>query len=427
MKAKSTWFTFLWKQLMNTRVPIKLTTIFLLIIGMNMTSFAATIYVDQINGDDMNDGLTLNTAVATITQSSLIAADGDTINVAQGVYSVTSGESFPVTFENVAAIQGAGVDLTVLDGELTTSVLEINSDSTLNLDGIAVINGFGSASSPGAGIDMSSTTQINLSNCLVENNEGNVGGGLFVVNTPIISINNCEFIGNEAAIGGAMQIQINSDIDVIMEVSQSMFSNNKGAIGTAIHFQENGAGQHTLNIDQTQFVNNESTGVAYQANSNTSFGLISNSIFAEHPGTAVSASSSDIDVINVTFVNNDKALVVGSQAEIVNSIFWNNEDEISGSGGSISYSIVQGLDIDEHNDDGNNLDIDPLLDNNYRLSMTSPAIDMGNDQAAIDFGLTQDIDSEPRIVDAFGFNRPEGVVDIGADEVPDLIFADGFE
>ncbi len=116
-----------------------------------------------------------------------------------------------------------------------------------------------------------------------------------------------------------------------------------------------------------------------------------------------------------------------NQATVVNAIFWQNETEISGASGSVSFSIIQELDVDGHNNDGNNLDLDPQLDIDYHLSQQSPAIDMGSDAAIDNLNSDQDIDLENRKVNALGLNRLEGVVDIGADEVPNLIFADGVE
>ncbi len=388
-------------------------------------SLAITIYVDQMSGNDLNDGLTPGTAVATITQGSALISASDTMNIGPGTYSTSTGESYPVNFTHSVNIEGAGPDQTIIDGEQNSNLLSISGGTaSVSIAGLSIINGDGPT---GGGLTVGSISRLTLSNCRFDNNRADIGGGMIVFDTPKIAITNCLFDGNNASIGGAVQIQINSNIDVIMDVSQSTFSNNTGNIGTALQFQENGAGIHTLNISQSRFYNNDRTGVNYQTNGGTSFGQITNSLFVDHPETALRVNSSDVDIINNTFVNNQRALFAGAQATIANSIFWDNQIELSGIGSSVSFSIIQDLDIDGHIDDGNNLDLAPLLDINHRLMQCSPAIDMGSDAAINALSLTQDIDLEDRIVDALGLNRPEGVVDIGADEVPDLIFADGFE
>jgi|GEM_PF-2295715 len=409
-----------------------------LIISMGIlacqASLAATIYVDQANGDDMNNGQTPGTAVATITQGSQLVNDGDTLDIAAGTYGASSGENYPIFFSQSINLEGAGPDLTVLDGELNSQILQFSSiDSIINIDGLAVVNG---SSNLGAGIRVNAASELNLSNCRFEGNEGSIGGALLVQNAIEASVIDCHFEGNNAAIGGAAQVEYNDIFDVnldgVMNVTHSTFINNGRSQGSAIHFQGNVEATYTLNIDQSHFLNNSgSHTLRYQEGTEaTVLGQVTNSIFSGNTNLAISSPKTPLNIVNVTFVNNEdgfSSFPDDEPSNIVNSIFWNNDDELRGEGSTVSYSIIKGLDIDDHIDGGNNIDLDPLLNADYRLTGSSPAIDMGNDQAIDDLGLSQDIDLQPRKVDLLGLNRPEGVVDMGANELTDLIFADGFE
>ena len=139
-----------------------------------------------------------------------------------------------------------------------------------------------------------------------------------------------------------------------------------------------------------------------------------------------------IDIINVTFVNNKTALNGDFVPNVVNSIFWDNENVLTnsfdGMPGTISFSILQDFDFGDYTDGGNNIDANPMLNDNYRITSSSPAVDMGNDSVADDFNLTLDIDLEQRKVNLFQLNRPEGFIDMGANEAQsDVIFKNNFE
>ncbi len=413
------------------KITFKIIRYSLLSLFICNSSLAITIYVDQTNGDDINNGQTPSTAVATVTQGLLLANIGDTVNISEGTYSPSNGEFLPMNFSGTINIQGAGPELTILDGELSGLVLNTSGlGAVVNIDGLSIINGM---SSIGAGMRVNAVAEFSLSNCSFRNNDGNIGAGLYIFDTADISMSNCEFNNNDGGIGGAMQIEYINDDDGIMRVTQSTFTNNSASAGSSIHFQGIGDGMHTLNIDQSQFINNSGSNIVrFQTNVGTSFGSISNSLFADTKfGTALDTQNASVDVVNVTFVNNRTALDGDEQPNVINSIFWDNNiglgSPLIGVAGDVSFSIVQDLEFGNYVDAGNNIDSDPLLTADYRISSSSPAIDMGSDLAADNLGLTQDIDLETRKFDLLQLGRPEGVIDIGANEVQDLIFKNDFD
>lgn len=401
------------------------------LIGLNLltllvlnSAHAITIFVDQATGDDFNDGLTPGTAVATITQGNALLGDGDTLSIGPGVYSNASGEAYPQSFNGNVSLIGAGADQTILDGTSSGQLLSFSGGNVIiAISDLAVING---SAAIGGGVQVSDADSVDLSGCRFENNVGTIGGGIIIFDTPVITVDDCDFNNNDADIGGAIQVQINTDIDVLMTVTDSDFDSNGTGLGSAIQFQENGLGVHTLNIDRSRFLGSGNLVVNYQANDGTSVGQISNTLFANNTGTALFANSTQMNLVNATFADNATALNGSADTTVVNSIFWDNTTEISGSGGEISFSIIEGLMIGGFADMGNNIDMDPLLNSQYRLIADSPAVDQGSDMAAINLGLIEDLDQDDRLFDFLGLNRPEGVIDIGADELTNL-FVDGFE
>lgn len=71
-------------------------------------------FVDAVNGDDANDGLTRATAFRTLTRASQAAqpteAPGDRVLVASGRYDASIGEVFPIAFGPYVQVIGAGVE-----------------------------------------------------------------------------------------------------------------------------------------------------------------------------------------------------------------------------------------------------------------------------------------------------------------------------
>ncbi len=413
---------------MKTNYIFTLASLLSLLICQQLS--AATVYVDQQNGDDQNDGLSPAMAVATVTQGLIVATPGDTLEISQGTYSTSTGETLPLAFSGDINIMGAGPELTVLDGELNSQVLSVSGqNAVVSVDGVAVINGMAIL---GGGISVNRIGAFSITNCIVKDNEGNIGGGMFVASTAEFVIDKCEFSGNNGGIGGAMQIEYVNDGDGNMYVTQSNFVENSASAGSSIHFQGLGNGNHTLNINQSQFINNNGgNNIRFQANEGLSFGLIANSLFADNSGNALNTQDASVDVVNVTFVNNGGALTGAAQPNVINSIFWDNSTELGNPflkmGGNVSFSIVQDLEFGDYVDGGNNIDLDPMLGSDFRIKPGSPAIDMGSNMAVDGFGLTQDIDLEQRKFDLLQLNRPAGFVDIGANEIQDLIFENDFQ
>lgn len=242
------------------------------------------------------------------------------------------------------------------------------------------------AGTPGGGVFLAEPAVSRIIECRFDNNYAGIGGGLHIqIDSGInveMTVAGSEFIGNTANIGAGLQFQQNGGGSPTLTIVDSELTNDIGNIGGAIQFQENGGGTHTMIVDRSVFRNNPDPGINFQRNSGNAIGVITNSIFANDPSTALQASDTDLRLVNSSIDSNGVALSATGPIEVVNGVFWNNTTEISGSGGTVSFSIVQGLEIGGHADGGNNFSADPLFDANQRLTAGSPAIDQGSMAAA---------------------------------------------
>lgn len=203
-------------------------------------------------------------------------------------------------------------------------------------------------------------------------------------------IENCLFNGNKTADrGGAIYSSNWNGGHVDIKIKQSKFYNNIGVNGGAI-FAWGGC-----EISNCEFINNQALAEV-----------------SHDGGGAVFAYNMDGDIINCTFVNNYTTfrggainLVTGSSPRVYNSIFWNNEAQ-------------QGMDTYGATLINCLIETDPLFldigNSDYRLSLCSPAIDVGDNAIVSTFNLTQDLLKKDRIVD--GNDNNTAVVDIGAHE-----------
>ncbi|MBT5068510.1 MAG: hypothetical protein HOM59_00500, partial [Candidatus Marinimicrobia bacterium] len=199
--------------------------------------------------------------------------------------------------------------------------------------------------------------KVRISNNSISN--GDVGAGIFISqaeNTTLVSIDSSEFVNNNSTnFGGAI-----SSINNELVVSNTLFSGNYATIGGA-----------AINIGSDESTNVEFTNCQFINNTG---GTSNGSTFR---------TSSDTDIIDCIFINNERNLFgdggAGSNNEISvrNSIIWNNSITYSmASNISISYSSVEegwaGL---------GNISEDPLICNPYsdsfQLSSNSPCVGTG--------------------------------------------------
>jgi len=178
---------------------------------------AVSYYVDAIEGNDLNDGLTPETAFATIQKGIDTALDGDTIIAADGTY--TGPGNRDIDFEGKAiTLRGEnGPQTCIIDCENASGhrgfYLHSGEDANSIVSGFTITNGH-IYDDNGGGIYCSGSSPT-IENCIISNNnaigasgidfgmdgENGYGGAIFCTSDSNAHIINCTIISN-AAMGG---------------------------------------------------------------------------------------------------------------------------------------------------------------------------------------------------------------------------------
>lgn len=343
---------------------------------------------------------------------------------------------------------------TVLDAQELGRVVRVNTNATVVLANLTVINGTaaGLGGGPGnadaGGNIYVNSAQLTLRGVDVVNGRATVGGGLYLL-APIASVATSNFRDNVATLaGGAIYLDT---APTSVQVASSYFSNNRAADGGAIY-----AAAGTPLIVGNTFFANQTVGSSgrgggiYLATSNASLnrnrleanraglgGAIyvsggtpstSNNMLIKNVGITNAGAIYSINaplhlrhntlVANSTVASGGFALLFATPTSsqvltMTNNIVVDHSLVISvATGNQLSIRATlwnnnQTKWVGAATDTGNNLDQAPLFVNaatgNYRLLEASPAVDSG-----INVGVEDDIDGQSRPARQ-GF-------DIGADE-----------
>ena len=212
----------------------------------------------------------------------------------------------------------------------------------------------------GGGISCENSSPT-IANCIIQGNRASYYGGGIDLYLSEALIVDCKIIGNTASDGAG----INSELDMSTVVSCEITSNTASDVGGAVQAVES-----SLAMKNCFISNNQSADV----------------------GGAIYLWNSDSQIGNCTIVANTGSYNYGgiycdnrtlAEPAIINSIVWNNGNELYDCEGLVSYSCVQ----DGAPGEGNT-DQDPLFIDGYYLSNTaagqwvqSPCVDAGSADA----------------------------------------------
>ncbi len=403
-----------------------------------------TWHVNAATGNDLNDCLSPGTACETITEAADKAFDGDTVQIATGVYTEALELSKQLT------LAGAGTSSTFLDGEDNHRVLQATSLNGLTLQNLTVQNGRVTGAN-GAGIFNFQT--LTLANVQVINNTTD-GGGAAIYNNGTLILQNTQVLSNTSEGVGA---GIYNWYSGMVSITDSTFAHNAGHQGGGIYnlgdldiidstIQGNsavlfGAGLTifggTTQITGTTFLENQTVGYGGGIVNNLGVLTVTNSTVSantavDRSGIANISASAQTALINSTIagnfatspssarvggVSNDSTGVISLQ----NTLVADNEGRNCGASGSWT-SLGNNLSSDTYCNftaPGDLLNIPaqlaPLADYGgdtltHALLPGSPAIDAGDN--TICPGLDQRVVSRP--ID--GHNDGSATCDIGAYE-----------
>ena len=162
---------------------------------LSLNSFATTIYVDANNLNPKWPYSSWGSAATSIQEAVDVATDGDSVFVTNGNYILTSEISVTKSIR-IETVNGPSE--TILNGNGVCRGFNLGSNECV-VSGFTVTNcnaGTSSAANNGGGFLCSDNTPI-ITNCVITANVGHDGGGTFGG-----SVYNCEIIGNETSWSG---------------------------------------------------------------------------------------------------------------------------------------------------------------------------------------------------------------------------------
>jgi CSLREA domain-containing protein len=318
---------------------------------------AATIVVTTTS--DTGDGVC--DATCTLREAIIMAntlPSADTITFSPSANGTIILQNDLPTISGTLTITGNGLNSTIISGNHVRRIFW-QSDGSLTLEYLTIRDG----------------------------NTADVAGAMYAGG--VLTLNNTAFVNNTSVEGGA----IIADNDVT--INSSIFAGNiAGHRGGAVFFN-NGT---TFKITNSAFVNNGSATYGGTLNLTTGTLTIINSTITHTTSSlgAVTASNgfTTLNIYNSIVANTigdyDCVANFGATFNLVNSICESDLEFVSGTL-------------------ANSFTADPLLDENYRLSSLSPAINRG-DNSLVPVELTTDLAGNPRL--------QGGTVDMGAYESP---------
>lgn len=279
------------------------------------------------------DGSLVNVAATGSLQNGVdVAAAGATVTLEAGLYQ----ESGPVILTRDITLNGAGADLTILDGTNEFRVLEVADSVTASLSNLTLANGnVDSFTTPLGGGGLLNFGILTLSNSIVRDNISDNGGG-GIRNDGVMTLNNVIVQDNLTtnAFGGG----IDNVFGANLTVNNSAILNNLSAV--------NGGGiassaEATVTVNNTEITGNtaefvggglylDDTATATIVNS-----IISNNL-ANYDGGGIGSDGTLTltgSVISGNIADFGGAVSNSGSATIVNSVI---SDNLASDGGGVS-------------------------------------------------------------------------------------------
>jgi hypothetical protein len=315
------------------------------------------------------------------------AVNGDTVIVAPGVYSGPGNRDISLMGKAITLRSAAGAQTCIINaadplgGAHCGFLLQHSETGATVIDGFTVTGGY---MFNGGGIYVHNGSPT-IRNCIITGNSVACwGGGVYTESNSSPRFYNCTVVGNSSTDEGGGFFCVSSN----PHVEGCVIANNTANAGGGVCVF---AGQPT-------FVNCRITGN-----------------YARYTGGGLYLWGGKM--VNCTVADNQSGyygsgIYSGSGAVVANSILWANKGAPQAEGQpNITYSIVQGGFAGIGNRNSDPRFVNPAA-GNYRVSVTSPAIDAGLNQA-VPAGVVVDLAGQPR------FFGPGGtpIVDIGAFEM----------
>jgi len=263
--------------LMGGRVKTAIYTMFLAV--MAISAFSATIHVPA-------DQPTIQAGIN-------VAIEGDTVLVADGVYTGEGNRDIVVGIGGIIIRSQNGPEFCIVDcegSETTPHRGFIYDNAEGHIQGLAVRNAYVSGS--GAGIASFMESGLQLKRCLFEGNTATEIGGAVYCQGGFLVADSCRFLFNTASFGGAVALDSGA---ISFPIYRSLFLGNIALQGGGAAYS--GTGWSDLNIVNSTIVDNSALssdhgGAAIYCLDSISGYSLENCIVAYNgPGVAVSKPS----------------------------------------------------------------------------------------------------------------------------------------
>ena len=192
------------------------------------------------NGSNSNNGLTPEEPLLSVFYAiNMINPDEEnnlTIHLAEGIYSPsTTGELFPLEAKSYLSIVGTAQDLSILDGEDLSRVLQCYESENFSIQDLTIKNGYESHFNEGGGGISCMGTEIYIHNVSLLNNRSYRGGGGIIIGNgsePVLS--NVLIKNNESTHDSGGGISCSSSNPVLSSVT--ITENTSNGSGGGIYF-----------------------------------------------------------------------------------------------------------------------------------------------------------------------------------------------
>ena len=225
------------------------------ILNCRLEQVSADLYISP-SGSDENTGLSEDAPLKTIHHACLImladTLERHIIHLAEGLYSPSAtGEFFPVALPKFIDLIGVSKEEVILDAGGSGSVLSINNNSNVLINGITLQNGHADNGAGGGGIYCSYSSPV-LRDLIIFDNWAtywasgqNGGGAYFAYSNPVLE--NIEIKDNRATHGGGIYFMYGN----VAKLNNVVISGNESFGGAGIE-----SFQSTLYLDNTTIADN---------------------------------------------------------------------------------------------------------------------------------------------------------------------------
>lgn len=380
-----------------------------------ITPYDGDLYVDPVNGNDMNNGNSpynpLRSVAWAYTKIAVDSSDRNTIHLANGVYSDSSNnEKFPLNVRPYINVEGQSMNGTIFDGRNKTKFLNGN---------------VGISNYTFSNLYMKRGAQVDYENTFLND----FIFARMYIQKENIAFDSITFDGGVCDAGNSA-MSVTSSYDNL-SISNCSFKNTSGerAFTAALsHFDD------TCRITNCSFINNKPdynhplyvTGGGIRLEFNRAVALITNCLFDNNDTDAIVSTQAQTFMSNCTFVNNSKevaetsaVLARGSDFYMYNCILYNNgpspvwvsatdyfESELYVynsllEGGQQSITVMG--DSYLYYDEATNINADPVFTGQgeflYQINDNSPCIDAGTLNLPAFLKLPEfDLAGNPRVV-----------------------------